>query len=80
MSWQRIRETRRRLKRLSCATKHKSVGAWYDPDKGRYIKTNVCEFRKGYLRMIANRKVRHSKNVGSGGMYKKVYDHWNELY
>ena len=80
MSWQRSRETRRRLKKLSRATEHKSIGAWYDPDNGRYIKTNDCEFRKGYLRMIANRRVRHAQNVGSGGMYKKVFDYWWELY
>ena len=82
MSHRRSRETRRRLKKLSVSSpRYTPSGAWYDEDKGRYIRyyargSHGCT---KWLRTVANRKVRRAKNVLQGGGYRRVYDYWWEL-
>ena len=80
MSWQRSRETRRRLKKLSHETCGIIAGAWYSEEKGRYIKTCDRSTRKGFLRRVANRRVRRARNVSGGRHYRRVYDYWWQLY
>lgn len=82
MSHRRSHENRRRLKKLATATsKCFGGGAWYDEDKGRYIRY-YARGGNGYtkwLRTVANRRVRRAKNVPQGGGYRRVYDYWWEV-
>ena len=82
MSHRRSRETRRRLKRLSVnRSRYSASGAWYNEDKGRYIRfyARGSHGSTKWLRTVANRKVRRAKDVPSGGGYRRVYDYWWEL-
>lgn len=80
MSWKRSIETRRRLRKLSRETSGIIKGAWYDSDKDRYVRTYYAPKDKKWLRMTANRKVRRTENVSSGGGYRKIYDYWWGLF
>lgn len=77
-------ERNRRLKKLFDETKNSSRGgggAFYDEDKGRYIKYSPRR-KPGhakFLRRVANRKVRRNKDHLRNGQYRKVYDYWWEL-
>lgn len=58
------------------------AGAYYDEDKKRYMRYSPCRnfgYAK-YLRKVANRKVRRSKDCLKHGSYRKVYDYWWELF
>lgn len=78
MCYRRSRESKRRLKKLSEETTDYSPGgAWFNPDKKRYIRfhgSNTPGLMK-YLRRISNRRVRKHDDVLNNGSYKKVYDY-----
>ena len=65
MGYRRSKERNRRLKKLYDETKNwYGAGAYYDEDKKRYIRYSPCKnsgYTK-YLRKVANRKVRRSKD------------------
>ena len=83
MGYKRNKQEHRRLKKLYEKTKHSyGAGAWYDDDKERYIRyspSNTPGYTK-YLRLMSNRKVRHSKELLNYGSYKKAYDYWWILF
>ena len=83
MGYRRSNERNRRLKKLYDETKNwYGAGAYYDEDKKRYIRYSPCRnsgYAK-YLRKVANRKVRRSKDCLKHGSYRKVYDYWWELF
>lgn len=84
MDYRGSQERNRRLKKLCDETKYSSrgAGAYYDEDKKRYIRYSPCRnsgYAK-YLRKVANRKVRRSKDCLKHGSYRKVYDYWWELF
>ena len=82
MSYHRSRETRRRLRKLSRNSPgYSPSGAWYNEEKGRYIRfyARGSHGSTKWLRTVANHKVRRAKNVPQGGGYRRVYDYWWEL-
>lgn len=84
MSYRRSKERNRRLKKLYEETKHSyGSGAWYDEEKGRYIRyypSSSTGYTK-YLRRISNRKIRRMKEMSlKGCQYKKAFDYWWTLF
>lgn len=83
MGYRRSRESKRRLKKLSEATEGYSPGgAWYNPDKKRYVRyhgSNTPGYTK-FLRRMSNRKVRKYGELLNNSLYKKAYDYWWILY
>mgnify|MGYP007070039828 CR=1 FL=1 len=80
MSWNRSRETKRRLRKLSRETSGIIKGVWYDSDKGRYVRIYYASKYKKWLRVKANRKVRRTKDVPNISGYRKIYNYWWELF
>ena len=82
MGYHRSQERNRRLKKLYDETKqHFLCGAFYDDDKNRYVKYSLSDIGQSkYYRNLANRKVRHSDDIQSGGSYRKAYDYWWALF
>lgn len=68
---------KRRL--LSC---YKNRGhVYYDEDKQRLIRYNIPGHRAAkYFRRLSNKKVRKFPYAMNGGLYRKVYDYWWEIY
>lgn len=83
MSYKRARERNRRLRKLYDATKHGyGAGAWFDTDKGRYIKYSCHDKRlKTQCRRATRRRLknRHFDENLQRGAHKKVFDYWWEL-
>ena len=82
MSYRRSRERNRRLKKLYNETKYSyGAGAWYDEDKGRYIKYS-CGGKnyKKYLKKLCSKKARKYKGDMQNCDYKKTFDYWWELF
>lgn len=86
MSYQRNKETQRRLKKLYDNTKNKYClsSASYNEDKGYYYRYYCTTSYKKYLKKLANKKVRrYLKNTDiliSNCEYKKLSDYWWMLY
>lgn len=84
MSYRRSRERNRRLRKLYRKTRFSyGRGAWFDNDKNRIIRyypSTSTGYTK-YLRRLANRRVRRTKDLPrKGNYYKKLYDYWWELF
>lgn len=80
MSHRRKMEENHRLKLLFNQTQHSyGSGAYYDDDKKRYIRWYAPR-RGKYYRKLSNRKVRHTKYLVNGNIYKKYFDYWWTLY
>lgn len=82
MSHRRSVDEKNRLKRLSEETPHcYAGGAWYDGEKGRYIRVWISGRggRPKYLRKRTNKKLRRCKDLLNYGKYRKVFDYWWEV-
>lgn len=82
MGYRRSQERNRRLKKLYNETKNSyGAGAWYDEEKGRYIKYS-CGGRKykKYLKKISSKKARKYKGDMRHCDYKRTFDYWWELF
>ena len=83
VSYRRSVQTKARLKRLSKKTPHcYAGGAWYDPEKGRYIRIYISgrTARPKFHRKMSNKKLRRYPEVMNHGLYRKVYDYWWEIF
>ena len=81
MNYHSNRERNRKLKKLYEETKHSyGSGAWFDEDKGRYIKY-TCGGRKykKYLKKLSSKKARKYKGEMQNCDYKRTFDYWWEL-
>ncbi len=89
MAWKQSRERRRRLKRLA---EHSNglMGAYYDEEKGKYVRIFLSDRAKP-LRVIGNRKLRRISRryclrederafIPDRGGYRRFYDYWWELF
>lgn len=78
MSYQRKREDKRRLEKLS-----KDNGfAYFNEKKNRYIQYSASN-TPGYtklLRRISNKKIRKATDLPRKGNYKKLFDYWWTLF
>jgi hypothetical protein len=78
LAYKQARERNKRLKKLAKDTDHAyGAGAWYNENKGRYIKYQVGsqKFRK-YLRRQSSKKARQYKGDLAHSDYKKTFDYW----
>lgn len=87
MSWNRSRETNKRLRNLYQKTKHNyGKGVYYDTDKERYIRFQMSRKGRGnfvsYVKKKCNRAIRRNKLLISGnrGSYRKVSELWWEIW
>ena len=84
-SYKRKIEEKRRLNKLYKQFNdrfYNPTGAYYDEEKGRIIRcwnSKNCAM-PSYLKKSANKKVRHSDNIGNKGNYKKVYEIQYNIY
>ena len=84
-SYKRKIEEKKRLNKLYKQMNEKfyiPTGAYYDENKGRIVRCWNSRNAKtpAYLKKNANRKVRHSDDIGRKGNYKKLYDVQYGLY
>lgn len=79
MGYRGSKERNLRMKKLCDKTGgDTSSGAWFDPEKKRYIRyygSNTPGYKK-LLRRMSNRKVRRYGDALNNGRYRKVYDYW----
>jgi len=67
-------------KRLSEIYEESWHPVWYDKDSQRY-KRCYYSGRKGFAKRQSNRKIRHTKDFdANGGMYRKLYDYWWNVF
>ncbi len=78
MSHKRSAETKRRLCKLyEEAGRHYRAGAYFDEDKGRYIRYSVNSQRiKTVCKRVTRRRIKSDYENMSKGGYRKIYDYW----
>lgn len=81
MGYRRSQERNRRLEKLYEKTKHGySAGAYYDRDKGRYVRYS-CHNK--FLRKLSRKRIRNAEKTDAPsrqkGRYKRLYDYWWNL-
>lgn len=82
MSYERAREEKRKLRKLAEATQRHQVGAYYDTEKKRYIRTYVSG-NSGKVKLYqkqSNKRIRQGFDMRKGAKYKRVYDIAWEIY
>ena len=82
MAYKQAANRRCKLEKLYKQTKNHGAypgGAYFDEQRGIYIKNNLPRFAK-YLRKVSNRKVRKIADIGNNGNYRKLYDYKYNLY
>ncbi len=74
-----LRYGRRKLKKLAAKAAGYPAGAWYDDDKGRYVRYYRGQ-RSSWIKKQCNRKFRRSYGMCSAkrGAYRKYTEFWWE--
>ena len=82
MSWRRASEDKRRMKKIYRQTRYSIAGGvYFSEKKGRYVRYYKSDYRHAdYFRCLTNRTVRRTKDVASGGYYRRLFDYWWNLF
>lgn len=80
MSHKRKVEDNKRLKKLYNDTKGRFRGAWYNEEKGRYVKADYTSpWLKNQSHRLTRRRLKNAPCHYERGHFKKTFDYWWKL-